>query len=391
MDTAKLKASVSKEVDAQSRQLSELALKIHANPELGLKEAKAAEWLSAYLEQNGFSVERGAGGLPTAFKASYGKGEPAIAVLAEYDALPEVGHGCGHNLICTSALGAGVAAKTAIDQCGGTIHVIGTPGEEGYGGKIVMAGKGVFDNLDIALIVHPGTYDAGAFHALAVQTLEVEFLGKAAHAATQPEAGINALEAMLQSFAAINSLRQHIKSTSRIHGIITDGGAAPNVVPAHSAANFMVRAEEEAYLDELKEKVLNCFSGAATATGAQLKYRWSKMRYSPIKNNPYLGQLFAENMKSLGRTVIPTDPDTAYGATDMGNISQIMPSLHGFFAIADKGTSLHSLEFAETAGSEAGIKGMLDAAKAMAMVVVDLVASAETVARAKEEFKRKIR
>jgi len=386
MDTKELKSRVTEEVDSQQERLRKLALEIHANPELGLKEAKAAEWLTAYLEENGFSVERGTAGLPTAFRAGHGKGKPVIAILAEYDALPEVGHGCGHNLICTSAVAAGVALKPTFTRLGGTILVIGTPGEEGYGGKIKMANKGAFSDLDIAMIVHPSTYDAAAFLALAVDTLEVEFLGKAAHAATQPESGINALEAMLQSFAAINSLRQHIKSTSRIHGIITDGGAAPNVVPAHSAGSFMVRAEDDTYLDELKEKVLDCFRGAATATGAQLKYRWADERYSTIKNNHCLGQLFTENMKTMGRTVIPTDPETAYGATDMGNVSQIVPSLHGFFAIAEKGTSLHTPEFAAVAASEAGINGMLDAAKALAMIAVDLLADPALLAKAREEF-----
>ena len=210
----KLKASVIKEIEAHRDQLRELSLKIHSNPELGFHEVKAVGWLTQYLEENGFSIERGICELPTAFRGSYGKGKPAIAILAEYDALPELGHACGHNLIATCAVGAGVASKPAIDQFGGSILVIGTPAEELYGGKVIMAERGAFNNLDIAMMVHPEVYDAATTQALACQTLDVEFFGKAAHAAAQPEAGINALEAMLQSFAAINSLRQHIKEHS---------------------------------------------------------------------------------------------------------------------------------------------------------------------------------
>lgn len=384
----KLKASVAAEIEAHRHQLTELSLKIHANPELGFEEVKAAEWLTQYLEENGFSVERGVFRMPTAFKASYGKGKPAIAILAEYDALPHLGHACGHNLIAAAAIGAGVASKLAIDQLGGSILVIGTPAEELYGGKAIMAGRGAFNDLDIAMMVHPETHDAAITHALACQTLEVEFLGKAAHAAAQPERGINALEAMLLSFTAINSLRQHIKSTARIHGIITDGGEAANIVPAHSAGNFIVRAEDDAYLDELKQKVINCFIGAATASGAQLQYKWGDTRYAPMRNNLPLAQLFIRNMELLERRVALSEADSGFGSTDMGNVSQLVPSLHAFVAIAGKETLIHSPQFAAAAASERGTEGMLDAAKALAMTVVDLLGNPETVAKVKEEFRQ---
>ena len=388
METKKLKASVINEIEVHRNQLSELSLKIHSNPELGFQEFKAADWLTRYLKENGFSIERGICQLPTAFEASYGKGRPLIAILAEYDALPELGHACGHNIIATCAVGAGVASKLAIDQFGGSILIIGTPAEELYGGKVIMADRGVFNNLDIAMIVHPGTSDTATTEALACQALDVEFFGKATHAAAEPEQGINALEAMLQSFAAINSLRQHIRSTARIHGIITDGGQAANIVPAHSAGNFIVRAIDDAYLDELKEKVLNCFIGAATASGARLQYKWAETRYAPMRNNLALAQLFAQNMQSLGRSVTLSDPGHAFGSTDMGNVSQLVPSIHPHVAIAEKETLTHSPEFALAAASDRGIKGMLDAAKALAMTVVDLVANPETLARVKEEFEQ---
>ncbi len=388
MEIEKLKAQISSEIDAHRNQLSELSLKIHSNPELGFHEVKAAEWLTRYLEENGFSIERGICELPTAFKAGYGEGRPAIAILAEYDALPGLGHACGHNLIATCAVGAGVASKPAIDQFGGSILVIGTPAEELYGGKAIMAERGAFNNLDIAMMVHPGTRDTATTRALACQNLEVEFLGKAAHAAARPEAGINALEAMLQSFAAINSLRQHIKSTARIHGIITDGGEAANVVPAHSAGTFIVRAEDDAYLNELKQKVLNCFIGAATASGAQLQYKWDKVRYAPMRNNLPLARLFTENMQTLGRKIALPGPGSGFGSTDMGNVSQLVPSIHSSVAIAKKEITIHSPQFASAAASTAGTKGLLDAAKALAMTVVDLTANPETVAKVKKEFEQ---
>ena len=259
LDVESLKASVVSAVETRREELVELSRKIHANPELGFKEVKAAGWLIDYLKRNGFSVKEGICELPTAFRACYGQGEPVVALLAEYDALPKLGHACGHNLIAVSAAGAGVAARLVADACGGKILVMGTPAEELYGGKIIMAERGAFADVDMAMMVHPGVIDTATTQFLACQTLEIEFFGKAAHAAARPEEGINALEAMLLSFTGINSLRQHIRDRARIHGIITDGGEAPNIVPAHSAGSFIVRAEDDYYLDELREKVLNCF------------------------------------------------------------------------------------------------------------------------------------
>jgi amidohydrolase len=385
-DIEKLKASVIKEIEAHRDQLRELSLKIHSTPELGFHEVKAVAWLSQYLAENGFSVEKGICGLKTAFRGSYGKGKPAIALLAEYDALPRLGHACGHNLIAGCAVGSAVASKPVIDRFGGSVLVIGTPAEELYGGKAIMAEQGAFNNVDIAMMVHPEAYDVVTTRALACIGLDIEFFGRAAHAASNPEAGINALEAMLQSFTAINSLRQHIKETARIHGIITDGGEAANIVPAHSAGTFIVRAEDDAYLDELRERVLNCFVGAATATGARLEYHWEKVRYAPLRNNLALARLFRQNMQSLGRKVLLSNPTKAFGSTDMGNVSQIVPGIHPHFAIAPKEVIAHSPEFAQAAASEQGIKGMLDSAKALAMTIVDLAANPETVARVKQEF-----
>jgi amidohydrolase len=387
LDIGELKASIIGEIDARYQQLGELSQKIHSNPEVAFQEVKAADWLTEYLEKSGFSVERGICELPTAFRGSYGVGKPVIAILAEYDALPKLGHACGHNLIATSAVAAGVAAKRAVDELGGSIMVIGTPGEELYGGKAIMVGRGAFDDVDMAMIVHPGGGNRVVMNTLACQTLDVEFFGRAAHAAAKPEAGINALEAMLQSFNAINSLRQHIRDKARIHGIITDGGEAANIVPAHTAANFIVRAEDDRYLDELKERVINCFAGAARATGAELKCRWGEVRYAVMLNNLTMARLFRRNMKSLGRNIRLGDATLWSGSTDVGNVSQLVPAIQPLVAIAPDDVLIHSPRFAEAATSEDGLRCMLDAAKAMAMTVVDVLADPETFARIQEEFR----
>ena len=383
---AELKAEVSRQVEQQRQELIELSLKIHANPELGFKEEKASAWLTDYLARNGFQVENGIGGLTTAFKAAYGSSKPVIAMLSEYDALPEIGHACGHNIIAASAVGAGVASKCVVDNCGGTVVVFGTPAEELFGGKVFMLREGVFDEVDAAMIVHPGVRDAATTEALACIGLDIEFFGKAAHAAAYPERGVNALEAMVLAFNAVNSLRQHIKDRARIHGIITHGGEAANVVPAYSAAVFLVRAMDNAYLDELKQKVLNCFEGAALATGARLDYRWSEVSYAPMKNNLALAQLFAQNLQSLGRRVELFEPHFGFGSTDMGNVSQVIPAIHPSVAIVSPDVLLHSADFAVAAASESGHKGLLDAAKALAMTVVDLLSEPQALARVKDEF-----
>ena len=386
LDAGELKSRVIGEIENHRDELKELSLRIHSNPETAFQEEKAATWLTDYLKEKGFSIEKGICGLATAFRAGYGKGKPVIALLAEYDALPKLGHACGHNIIATSAVGAGIAAKLAVDEFGGTVQVLGTPGEEMYGGKVYMVRKGAFKNVDAVMMVHPAGLNTAATKFLACQTLEVEFFGKPAHAAARPEVGINALEAMLMSYAAINSLRQHIKDTARIHGIITDGGEAANIVPAHTAGHFIVRAAEDSYLDELKERVLNCFMGAATATGAKLKYKWGEARYAPLRNNFTLARMFRKNLQSLGRRVHLVDPRIGIGSSDIGNVSRVVPSIHPLIAIASARAVTHSPQFAKTAASEAGMRGLIDAAKALAMTVVDLVADTVMLVKAKKEL-----
>jgi amidohydrolase len=387
LETKELKLKVKDSVESQRQQLTRLSLNIHDNPELGFKEEKASAWLAGYLEDNGFHVERGIAGLPTAFRATHGQGSPRVALLAEYDALPKIGHGCGHNIIGVSAIGAGVSSKHIIDQLGGSVVVMGTPGEEGFGGKIDMVKAGAFREIDVAMIVHPDTRNMSTEEALAASTLEVEFFGRPAHAAGQPHKGINALDALILAFTSINSLRQHIRGDARIHGIITDGGEAPNIVPAHSAAVFLVRALDDHYLAELRDRVLNCFAGASVATGARLEYRWRDRTYAPMKNNMTLAGLFKQNLESLGRKVEAFDPRFGLGSTDMGNVSQVVPSIHATIAIAPGDVLIHTPEFAAATVSDAGHNGLLDAAKAMAMTVADILQPG-TIDKIRQEFRR---
>ena len=387
MDIEKLKAKVRDSIETQREQLIQLSLNIHDNPELGFKEEKAATWLTGYLEDSGFHIERGIAGLATAFRASYGQNRPRIALLAEYDALPKIGHGCGHNIIGVSAVGAGVASKRLIDSLGGSVAVMGTPGEENYGGKIDMVKGGAFKEVDVAMIVHPDTRNMPTEDALACISLEVEFFGRPAHAAGEPHKGINALDAMILAFTSINALRQHIRRDARIHGIITDGGEAPNIIPGHSAGVFSVRALDNDYLSELKNRVLNCFAGASVASGARLEYRWRDRTYAPMKSNMILAGLFKHNLESLGRDVEDFDPRSGLGSTDMGNVSQVVPSIHPTIAIAPREVLIHTPEFAAATISEAGHSALLDAAKAMAMTVADILQPG-TIDRIRQEFDR---
>jgi len=383
-----LKKRVIKEVEAHRDQLIELSLRIHAHPETAFREEKAAAWLADFLEGRGFVVERGICQIATAFRAAYGDGRPRVAFLSEYDALPGIGHGCGHNIIALASVGAGLAARAVVGETGGTALVIGTPAEEAAGGKVFMASRGAFDDLDAAMLAHPGNRDVAVNYALACLELSVEYFGRAAHAAARPEAGINALDALIIAYNGVSALRQHIRDSARIHGIITDGGQAMNVVPEHSAAAFLIRAEDDEYLDELKEKVLACFRAGAEATGARLEYRWGEdSRYRAMRTNHALAEAYRRNMEALGRQVQDPEHRRSMGSTDVGNVSALVPTIHPTVAIAPPDVTIHTPEFRDVAASEAGHRGLLDAAKAMAMTAVDVLADEGLRRRMEEEFR----
>ena len=372
-DRSALKARACAAIDAEAGGLVELSLRIHANPEVAYHEVQASAWLTDYLGGHGFDVTRGIADLPTAFRATAGSGRPAVGILAEYDALPGIGHGCGHNIIATSGVGAGVGVRAVIDDLGGCVQVIGTPAEEVYGGKVAMVRAGAFDGLDAAMMTHPGTREAVHAMALACAEVEVIYHGREAHAAAQPENGINALEALILAYNAINSLRQHVRRTARIHGVITDGGQAPNIVPGRAAASFLVRALDDAYLEEMKGRVVACFEAGAKATGAALELRWNPNQYAAMNTNAPLAEAHRLNLSKLGREVPVPETPRPMGSTDMGNVSKVVPGIHPTIAIAPPEVNGHSPQFAKYAASEAGQRAVVDAAKALAMTAIDVL------------------
>ena len=374
MDVAALKRSVCEEVDRLAPTLIDVARSIHDRPELAFEEHFAHDLLTSTIEAEGGAPVRGAYGVDTAFMAEAGADGPRIAVLCEYDALPEIGHACGHNVIAAAGLGAGLAAATVARQAGGRVVIMGTPAEEGGGGKIAMAREGAFEGLDAAMMVHPADADLIRIDAIAIQQLEVTFHGRAAHAAAAPHEGRNALDAAVLGYMGVAALRQHIMPTERIHGIFTKGGDKPNIVPKEAAMQWYVRSPTSTTLQPLKERVLACLEGSALACGCTLDHEWDDFPYADMRDNGPMVASYVANAAAIGRTV--ADPASLghaiVGSTDMGNISYLVPSIHPMVQVAPAGTPIHTPEFAAWAGREEADRAVVDGAKAMAMTIVDL-------------------
>ena len=387
MNFAETKLQVANRVDAIENDLWRIVNSLYTHPELSFQEFESANLITSYLGENGFEIEKSAGGLETAFQAvRNGNGSsPVIAILAEYDALPEIGHACGHNLIAAAAVGAGIGAASVLDQLSGQIRVIGTPAEEGGGGKRIMVDAGVFDDIDAAMMFHPASKNMVFRGSLASLRFKLEFFGKTAHAAASPQEGISALEAMIQTFNNINSLRQHLEIKDRIAGIITHGGDAANIVPGYTSAEFSVRGEDENRREVVLQKLINCAEAAAKATGCQIKYE-ALPGYTEIVPNHIVGNLFVENLTSLGREIVDPEPNERMGSTDMGNVSKVVPSIHPYLETVSKEIAGHTVEFREVCMSQSGKSSMLDAAKAMAMTAVDLLMKPHLVREAREEL-----
>jgi amidohydrolase len=388
IDLEAMKERVMADVDAWRADLIQMADTLHANPEIAFEEFKSAALLSGTLEEHGFAIERGAGGLETAFVATlHGAGDgPAVGLLAEYDALPGLGHACGHNLIGTQAVGAALALKTVLPELDGTVQVIGAPAEEGGAGKAYLVDAGVFENVDVAMMIHPSNRNMTRRVSLASYKILIEFHGKPAHAAAKPDEGINALDAIIQTYNGINALRQHLRQDARVHGIISHGGDAPNIVPQYAAAKFYVRALDNPYCSELLEKLRTCAEGAALATGARLEYSEYAPRYDAMLPNPKLADLVEANMAALGIVPRPPEANERMGSSDMGNVSQVVPSLHPYLAIGPEELGGHTVEFREASASPIGHQGMINAAKILAMTAVDLLAAPENVIEARKAF-----
>ncbi|MBM3130131.1 MAG: M20 family metallopeptidase [Chloroflexi bacterium] len=374
-------------LDAQRDHLIRTSATIHANPEIAFQEFKSSALLCDELEHAGFDVTRGIGGLETAFRAeAFGNGDGAtVALLAEYDALPELGHACGHNIMGTASLGAALAVKSVLANLPGRVAVIGTPAEEGGGGKVILVARGIFNDVDAAMIVHPSGRNMVARGSLASTRLFLEFSGKASHAAAAPEEGINALEAVILTFNNVNALRLHLRPDARLHGIITNGGTAANIIPDYAAAQFSVRAAKHGYAQQVLRRVIQCAEAGAAATGATLKYS-TNPSYADLIPNLTLAQAFAANWETLGVHVIDPRPDDRMGSTDMGNVSHVVPAIHPYIKITNEGIGGHTLEFRAASISPMANDGLILAAKGMAMTTIDLLSDPDLMARVKHEF-----
>lgn len=384
---ADLKALAAARIEADAAGLINISHEMHANPELAFEEVKAAEWLTSALESGGMQVRRQAYGLETAFAATAGMSGPHIVICAEYDALPEIGHACGHNIIGASAVGAGLAISQLADHLGIRVTVLGTPAEESGGGKVELLNAGAFDGVDAALMVHPAPIDVVDAPTLAWAQVMVAFHGKESHASAFPQQGLNALDAMNLSYFAIAALRQHIEPTQRIHGIVTHGGDAPNIVPKLTRARYFLRARNLDELEPLKVRVAKCFEAGAVGTGCEVELDWQGHSYDVVRNNPTMCSVYASNLEALGRTGLPRSMVESFaGSTDMGNVSAVVPSMHPIMGIDSLPAVNHQAEFANHTVTTSGDTAISDAAKAMAWTVLDLATTPGAFDRIKEEF-----
>jgi len=374
MDLVEAKKLVIDQINLHQDDLWKIVNILYNNPELAFEEFKSAALITDYLSKAGFDVEQSIGGLKTSFQATKNgiKDTPVIAILCEYDALPEIGHACGHNLIAAAGVGAALGLLSVLDNLPGQVRVIGTPAEEAGGGKRILVDAGVFKNIDAAMMFHPSSKNMVSRKSLASLRLRVEFFGQTAHAAATPQEGINALDAMILTFNNINAMRQHFEIKDRVAGIIKHGGDAANIIPGYTLAEFSIRGETDLRRSQVLEKVIACVEAAALATGCEVKHE-TFPGYSAIIPNPTLARLMAANLESLGRNVIDPRPNERMGSTDMGNVSQVVPALHPYLETVSEEIASHTIEFRDLCITETGKSAMLDAAKALAMTGVDLL------------------
>ncbi len=389
---------VSTAVDTLSDELISISQDVHAHPELNYEEFYASALLADALARHGFQVERGCGGIQTAFRATLKGGAgpgPTLAFLAEYDALPDIGHGCGHNLIAISTIGAALALKDLMPNLPGRIEVLGTPAEEGGGGKIRMIDAGVFSKVDVALSSHPASnrtvipnsIPIEESWSLAMVGYRFAYHGKATHAAVSPHHGINALNSVIHLFTGIDALRQHLREDVRIHGIITDGGRAPNIVPDFAAANFMLRSRDREYLGEVVERVRQVAEGAATLTGATLEVLDAHPPYENVRPNEPLARAARHYAEAVGMNVHDPRPGSRGGAsTDFGNVSQRVPSFAISFAVSEDQIPGHSIAMTEAALSDLAHESALDVAKSLSLTCIDALTNPDFLRAVRADF-----
>ncbi|MGG1517347.1 M20 family metallopeptidase [Paenibacillus oryzisoli] len=385
-----MKNAISAEIDQYADEFKDISRYIGANPELGHEEFKAYARLTAALESHGFAIKHAVLDIPTAFLATYDSGKPGpiVAYLAEYDALPDLGHACGHHLICMMSIAAAVGLKAALAETGGSIRVYGTPAEETKGAKVPMAAAGLFRDVDIALMAHPYYTFEKSGESLAMDAIQYEFFGRAAHAAAQPYEGINALDAVIQLFGGVNALRQQVKTDARIHGIIKEGGQAPNIIPDYAVAQFYVRSGSRAYTNELVRKVLACAEGAALQTGCTLKTSNYEYSYDELRTNHTLSDVFTKQLLEMGVKPEEIEIGKDHGSLDLGNVSIQCPTIHPFVKVVGERHMLHTKEFRDLALQEPALDAMIFTAKALAYTAYDVLADPALLASIKEEFAR---
>jgi amidohydrolase len=392
-----LKERVIREVERIAPMLIETSDWMADNPEIGLQEFQASAKLTEMLEEFGAEVDRGIAGLPTAFEARLPGGTPGeggkVAIVAEYDALADVGHGCGHNIIATSAIGAGIALSTLAGQLPGSVVVLGTPAEESgvpnAGGKIPVLDHGHFADVDAAIMIHPMTEDSISLSpSLVARGLEIEFHGRPAHSAANPHEGVNALDAMIIFFSSVGLLRQQVRTDARIHGVITYGGGAPNVIPPYTSCRFRVRGTDAGYCDELVERIVACAEAGAKATGCRMEWKEYVRPYLNMVANHTLGASLRENLEAIGRDVQDERSSEGSGSTDFGNVSHKIPAVHAYLGICGPEAGWHSKEVAAATKTDRGHAAILAGAKSLAMTAIDLLADENLRAEAWEEHKK---
>lgn len=382
--------SLTRDFDSVKNELVKISRQLYDNPELGDEEYESMKLLVDYLRLHDFEVETGIVDRPTAFKAEFTgeKPGPTVAYLAEYDALPGIGHGCGHNLIATMAVGAGIVLRQQVEKIGGKVIVFGTPAEETSGAKVPMSEQGIFDGVDVAMMVHPADVSSESGASLAMDAIQFSFTGKASHAAASPEEGINALDGVIQLFNGINALREHLPSDIRIHGIISEGGQAANIVPDKAVGQFYVRANERRVLDEVVKKVENIAHGAAAMTGASVDISNYELSYDNMVTNQTLSDTFTKNLKVYSQQPVYAAVKPS-GSADMGNVSQVVPSIHPYVGLNEPGLVFHTKAFADKTITKDGEAAIFEGVLALAKTGYDVLTDQELLNAIKAEFETK--
>jgi amidohydrolase len=371
-DLASMKDAARRAIEAKRESLIGLSHRIHAKPELGFQEVESSQWVADAVAEAGYEVTKPAYDLETAFVGRAGSGALHLVICAEYDALPQVGHACGHNIIATAAVGAAIGLQGLLGDAGLSLSVMGTPAEErgDASGKILLIERGAFDGVHAALMVHPAPDDVAMPQMIAAAMFDVTYKGKEAHAAAWPWLGVNAADALVVAQTAVALLRQQIEPTDRVHGIVTHGGDAPNIIPSHTTARYMVRSPRLEQLQALRDRVMHCFEAGGLATGAELSVAGGYSPYADVRHDPDIAALYERNAVALGRSF--QKPDRASGSTDMGNVSMVVPSIHPFIGIESLPAVNHQPEFAAHCVTPAADRAVMDGAIAMAWTALDL-------------------